>query len=261
MQPLKITGSTIFHMELDEGMDHDFKFQYLNDSTLLPVDLTGWEAELQVKMTMGSVQVLNQLSSKEASTKGSISLSNKGLIQVSINGEFTLGAQWSDAFYDLVLINAASRKTKLLRGKIHIYNTVTLPAINVSSDAMSMRIERHTLPNKIEAWGFMDAIRLGIGGGVQSYGLLTPFIQDGFEVIELSWASYEVSLKLRGNVNVSDFSAVIAGYAKYKTAEAVRVFDNEAIGGLGLTSFVWNFQTNPFYGLEGSTLPVSLVTT
>lgn len=261
MQPLKITGSTIAHMELDEGMDHDFKFQYLNDSTLLPIDLTGWEADLQVKMTMGSMQVLNQLSSKEASTKGSISLSNKGLIQVSFTGEFTLGAQWADAFYDLVLTNTASRKTKLLRGKIHIYNTVTLPAIEVSSESMSMRIASHTLPNGIVAWGFMDAIRLGVGGGVQSYGLLTPFIQDRFEVIELSWASYEVSLRLKGEISSSDFSAVIAGYAKYNTSEAVRVFDNQAIGGLGMTSFVWTFQNNPFIGLEGSTLPVSLVTT
>lgn len=262
MQPKKLTGPTIFHLELSEGMDHEFKFVYVNDSTLLPIDLSGYRADIYFSLTTGHPQVMKAISSVQNSPDGSITLGSDGSIQVDLYSPMTQNLPWADAVYDLVLTSPDQRRTKLIRGKVNVYNTVTFP-LNFNSalpeEAMILTVGHTVLPNEVELWGYMNPIAMGLGTGLYLTGSLRPTIVNDLEIVELSYSGGHLRVAFLGNVPDGLFNTLRIGSVSVSIATSDgRVFNEGASNGLGMTYWDWTGVLSPFGFTEGSTLIVSL---
>lgn len=262
MQPKQLTGPSIFHLELNEGMDHLYEFTYVDQSTLLPIDLTGWKADLYMTYTTGHPQVLKAISSYRPSIEGSITLGANGLISISFFGQFTYNLNWSDAVYDLVLTSTTERKVKLLRGKVNVYDTIAFPANYTSTipqEALILTVGYASLPNGADLWGYMNPIALGVGGGLYLTGSLRPTLYNNMEIAELSYSSGHLRIAILGNVPDNTFATMSIGSTVFDfTTSDGRVFTEGAANGVGLTYWEWTGGIDPFGGIEGVTLVVVL---
>lgn len=265
MQPKKLTGPSIFHLELSEGMDHFFRFQYIDESTLLPVDLTGWAAYLCVKRTPGNPQILKGIGSSQETSEGRISLTRDGFVEVHILPEFTSQIYWQDAFYDLVLVDPDLKRTKLLRGKVNVYNTLSYPQGGVTggvSEEMVLTVGKTSLPSGTELFGYMNPVKMGLGAGLLLTGELRPFTYQDVEIAELSYAGGRIQLTFVGNVQEGTFTSISLGYSKLNFADSSgRVFNPSAVGGKGITYWEWaGVPSNPLQNLVGQSVLVRLET-
>lgn len=262
MQPKKLTGPTIFHLELNEGMDHEFKFVYVNDSTLLPIDLSGYRADIYFSLTTGHPQILKAISSTQTSLDGDIVLGTEGSIQVNLSSSMTQDLPWSDAVYDLVLTSPSQRRTKLIRGKVNVYNTVTFPMnfnATLPEEALILTVGHTTFPNDVELWGYMNPIAMGLGGGLYLTGSLRPTITNDLEIVELSHSGGHTRVTFLGNVPEGVFNTLRIGSISIPFASSDgRVFSEGAANGIGLTYWDWTGVMNPFENSEGASLVVSL---
>lgn len=244
-------------------MDHEFKFVYVDDSTLLPIDLTGWKADLYVRLTSGHPQVLKGLTSSYDYPDGSIALGSEGQIDVKITGQFSTQVPWYDAVYDLVLTSPDLSKEKLLRGKVNIYNTVTFPlnyAPQGPGPVLILTVGKTELPNSIDLYGYLNPIRMGLGGGLLLTGDLKPTFYDGLEIVELSYVGDRLRLVFLGNVPDNTFTTLKLGTMSFSFEDAgTRTFNPDAGLGFGLTYWEWTNVMNPFGGTEGSTVIIQFV--
>lgn len=261
MQPKRIAGPTIFHLELNQGMDQEFKFVYVDDSTLLPIDLTGWKADLYVRLTSGHPQVLKGITSSISGPDGSITLGSSGQINVKIGSSFTTQIPWYDACYDLVLTNPNLQHSKIIRGKVNVYNTITFP-LNYSPQGpgpvLVLTIGKTSLPpSEMFLYGYMNPLKMGIGGGLLLTGDLRPTFYEDLEIVELSYSGERLRLVFLGNVIDGTFSKLKLGSMTYDfSTSGGRVFSSGAALGLGLTYWEWTGVLNPFGDQEGSSVIV-----
>ena len=126
---------------IEQGATTDFEVAY-NDSTGTPVDLTGYQARIQIRSNYGSSGTLYltlsssldscgmglNLSGSQTSTGYPKPLSS-GSIGVYITGYSSSFLDFNEAFYDLELISGSgtcATVTRLLEGKIQLSKEVTL---------------------------------------------------------------------------------------------------------------------------------------
>jgi hypothetical protein len=254
MQPKRLIGPETFHLELSEGMDYTFKFVYTDDSTLLPVDLTGYRGDLYIRPVLGTPVILKGISTQFSYPEGSITMGSDGLVTLQLNGEFTTDLQWTDAFYDMVLTDPNQKRSKILRGRVNIYNTNTFP-LNYSpvppEDYLGLTSGKTILPNGLELYGYMNPIKLGIGGGLLLTGAIRPSVYQGFEVVELSYSGGNLRVTFAGNVPSGMVYSMKLGTQLFLTsASEGRVF-NQVAATIGLTFWEWRNVLNPFGENEG----------
>lgn len=261
MQPKRLIGKDTFHLALDEGMDHTFKFIYLDESTLLPINLTGYRADLYVRMSPGSTQVLKGISSSYSYSDGSITLGSDGMITLKISGDFTTDLNWSKGIYDVVLIDPDQNRVKIINGFVNIYNTNTFPlgySPYIPGDALILTSGRTLLPNSIDLYGYMNPIKLGVGGGLLLTGSLRPAIYMGHEVVELSFTGGSLRVTFAGNMPSENVSSMKIGTQIFQVSTSEgRVFNESGAAGLGLTFWEWRGLLNPFGDVEGWSVPVT----
>ena len=126
---------------IEQGATTDFEVAY-NDSTGTPVDLTGYQARMQIRSNYGSSGTLYltlsssldscgmglNLSGSQTSTGYPKPLSS-GSIGVYITGYSSSFLNFNEAYYDLELISGSGHcatVTRLIEGKIQLSKEVTL---------------------------------------------------------------------------------------------------------------------------------------
>lgn len=105
--------TALIHIEIEENTDYNLKINYTEPSTGLPVDLTGYEAELYVDASMGDSGSLMTLTT---AVDGGITLTGvNGEVTVTIAAYVTNGLGMFRGFYSLYLI---SPSPDFIRSKI-----------------------------------------------------------------------------------------------------------------------------------------------
>ncbi len=117
----------ILNIELEEKTDFTLRIIFRDDTTNLPVDLTGYSALLQIRPTWGSPIVLDELTS----TSGNIILGGQAgtIDMVFIPGDTYLVDQtigWARGTYDLIIIDPDGMRKKLLKGFVTVSRSATL---------------------------------------------------------------------------------------------------------------------------------------
>lgn len=117
----------ILNIELEEKTDMTVRITYRDDTTNLPVDVTGYSAVLQIRPEFGSDVLIDQLST----TQGNIVLGGQsGTIDLIFvpsetdQSQVTVG--WSRAAYDLVLTDTSGKRKKLIKGFITIARSASM---------------------------------------------------------------------------------------------------------------------------------------
>ncbi len=116
----------IRNIELEEKTNQTVEFIWVDEKTKLPIDLTGYEAEMQFRMRFGDPSVLAEFTTGN----GKIVLTeDEGLVTINFapadTDQTSLYTSWSRAAYDLVLINGSVR-TKVMKGFATISRTASL---------------------------------------------------------------------------------------------------------------------------------------
>lgn len=107
------------NIELEELTDDIFGFTYRDETTGLPIDLTGYSAIAEVRPTFGDPSILLTLST----TNGKIALGGStGSIDMKFSEMDTTpiqdGIPWTRAAYDLVIIDTSGNRKKVIKGFI-----------------------------------------------------------------------------------------------------------------------------------------------
>jgi hypothetical protein len=106
-----------FNIEIDEEADESFRFNYCNDSTGLPMDLTGYRAEVQVRAGYAGLKGPDPVLTFTSEPGGGIVLGGPaGTVDLYISYEDTVGKWWSQGSYTLFLINPKGGRSPLVKG-------------------------------------------------------------------------------------------------------------------------------------------------
>jgi hypothetical protein len=112
----------ILNIELEEKTDEVVRIVYRDETTNLPVDITGYSAELQLRYNFGDqVNLIDQLTTAAGTIvlggqTGAIDL----IFKPTDTDQSSAQLAWSRAAYDLVLIDPAGKRKKLVKGFITI---------------------------------------------------------------------------------------------------------------------------------------------
>lgn len=88
-----------------------------------PIDLTGYTARMQIRPTVGSSDILMQLTSELGG--GITIVGATGTVTVLIGDGATAGITWRWAVYDLEIESASGETTRLLKGEVEVSPEVT----------------------------------------------------------------------------------------------------------------------------------------
>jgi hypothetical protein len=100
----------------------DELFTWVDESTGLPVDLTGWSARLQARVNVEDEDVVMDLST----TAGTILLGGTfGTVHLSADPVFTEALDFERAFYDLYVLPPNNARERLLKGVVTLDKAVT----------------------------------------------------------------------------------------------------------------------------------------
>lgn len=113
------------NIEIEEGVDYTLSLTYRDDTTNLPIDLTGYSAALQIKYPVGDLVTLLSLDSDNGISLGGIN----GTVDINITADQTLNRvyDWAFGFYDLILTEPApsNKLIKLVKGMVTIIPGIT----------------------------------------------------------------------------------------------------------------------------------------
>ena len=116
---------------IEQGATTDFEIQY-KDSSNSAVDLTGYQARMQIRSDYGGTQIIALSSSlKEDGTGLNLSGSNgttalsSGSIGIFISAASSSTFTFNEALYDLELVSG-SVVTRLIEGKVKLSKNVTV---------------------------------------------------------------------------------------------------------------------------------------
>ena len=100
----------------------DEVFTWVDESTGLPVDLTGWTARLQARVNVADDDVVMDLST----TAGTLLLGGTfGTIHLSADAAFTEVLDFDRAFYDLFVLPPNNARERILKGVVTFEKAVT----------------------------------------------------------------------------------------------------------------------------------------
>lgn len=106
----------ILNIDLEEATDSTVRITYTDDTTNLPVDVTGFKAILEIRPTFGSDVILDTFTDTSGITLGGQS-GTVDILFTSSDTTYGYGVyDWSRAAYDLVLVDTLGKKKKLLKG-------------------------------------------------------------------------------------------------------------------------------------------------
>jgi hypothetical protein len=116
-----------FHIEVEEEADTSFRFNYNHNSTGLPMDLTGYRAEMQVrKGYTGSEQIEPLLVFTSDTNNGIVLGGPTGTIDIFISYEDTRNQTWDKALYTLTIITPHGARSPFVKGFFTINKGATL---------------------------------------------------------------------------------------------------------------------------------------
>jgi hypothetical protein len=125
------TGAPRYTFIIEQGSTTNFEVRYLDDSSN-PIDLSGYQARMQLRPTVDSDTILLSLSSSLQTDGTGLNMSgstgvlplSSGSIGVYISAATSSALTFSEAVYDLEISNATT-VTRLLQGKIKLSREVT----------------------------------------------------------------------------------------------------------------------------------------
>lgn len=121
-----IMSAQVYHIELDGESDYTVTFVYNDASTGLPVNLTGYKAEMQVRQNYDGYGDPSTNLVYTTDTGGGIVLGGTaGTVTVTIPNSATAQYTWTEGVYDLFLISSGNIRTKLVGGFFTIIQNVT----------------------------------------------------------------------------------------------------------------------------------------
>lgn len=115
----------VVNIELDPGADTHIQFDWTDPSTNLPIDLTGYTAHMQVRLTQYDPIVKLDFTT----TNGKITLGGAaGTIIISFSKADTDDGDWFRATYDLYIVNAGGdgTSTAVARGAVVLLQQTSL---------------------------------------------------------------------------------------------------------------------------------------
>lgn len=115
--------STILNLEIDQGVSKNILITWLDGSTNLPMDLTGYTADLQVKQFYGSPDVLLELST--ANNKISLD-AGPGTIVLIFTPADTQNMTVYEGVYELVMTRPDNSKVSFVRGLFTLTQSITI---------------------------------------------------------------------------------------------------------------------------------------
>lgn len=115
-----------FNIEIEEESDESFRFNYADDSTGLPMDLTGFRAEMQVRVGYSGNQSVQPVLTFTSEPGGGIVLGGtQGTVDLFISYEDTKDLYWNQGAYTLFLINPRGGRSPLVKGFFTVNQSVT----------------------------------------------------------------------------------------------------------------------------------------
>lgn len=115
-----------FNMEIEEEADTSFRFNYNNNSTGLPMDLTGYRAEMQVRKNYSGDGQTDPVLVFTSDANGGIILGGiSGTIDIFISYEDTMKQLWNHGVYTIVLISPHGGRAPFVKGFLTINRSST----------------------------------------------------------------------------------------------------------------------------------------
>lgn len=110
----------VYHFEITEGTDFTQSFLYTNPVTGLPINLTGYTADLKIKQASNGTYdgysnpsvVLELFAPNGGITLGGTA----GTVTVAITAAQTTALTWNQGVYNLTLINASGQRIPFMNG-------------------------------------------------------------------------------------------------------------------------------------------------
>lgn len=110
----------VINLEINEGTDYSMSVTYRDELTNLPVNITGYDATLDIKQAFGNSTYLFELTPGNGLTLGG----SLGTIDITISSEVTnmtnQPSPWERGAYSLVLTDLLGKKILLLKGFLTI---------------------------------------------------------------------------------------------------------------------------------------------
>lgn len=115
-----MTNRNFFNIELTEGSDYSESFVYQDPCTSLPIDLTGYTAELKARISMNGnydgYDIPDFVLDIGTATGEIVLGGTAGTVTVSIAADTTVGLNWNRAVYTLMLTSSQGKKVKFMEG-------------------------------------------------------------------------------------------------------------------------------------------------
>lgn len=109
------------NLTIEQGADFSHRLIW-KDANKVPIDLTNYDARLQIRSKIDSPNFLIELTV----ANGQISLGGvNGTIDLKIDAITTTGLNWTTAVYDLELISGTGFVTRLIEGNMRLSHEVT----------------------------------------------------------------------------------------------------------------------------------------
>ena len=114
------------NLKINKGETFRYTLKWL-DATETPVDLTSYEARMQVRPDIDSDQILLTFASDPLlNPDGTITLNpTTGEIVLWLGATTTAALTWTAGVYDLEMYQSADEVTRLVEGKISVTKEVT----------------------------------------------------------------------------------------------------------------------------------------
>lgn len=119
-------ASRPYPLTIDQGARLYKKFLWRDRLSLVPIDLTGYKANMQVRETTESGTVLLTLSTETITKDGNITLGgSNGTIELELLAPVTAAITWKNAVYDLELYTTADDVIRLIEGPVIVSKETT----------------------------------------------------------------------------------------------------------------------------------------
>jgi hypothetical protein len=117
----------VHHIEVDEESDLTIRFFHTHPTTGLPIDLTGYRADMQVRTNYdGTGNPQTVLTYTSEVSDGLVLGGAAGTIDLFIVAEDTMKKNWSRASYDIFLVSPSGKRDKFIKGFFTIIQSNTL---------------------------------------------------------------------------------------------------------------------------------------
>ena len=109
-------------IQINQGSDFDVTLTYKDETLGTPIDLTGYDARMQLRSTKSDATIILDLNV----TNGGIVLGDAlGTINIIIDDAVTAGLSFSKVYYDLELITSAGFVSRIMEGRVTLNKEVT----------------------------------------------------------------------------------------------------------------------------------------